>query len=308
MTKRLRTLAAKTETTPGTAETLAAADAGIVAFDPMIQPNIEFEQRPKQNSFSHQPGELGYYAGTCTFQTELTGDGAGGVPFWAATLLPACGFVQNLGVFSPKSEAPGANVKTITIGVFQNGKYKVLRGAAGNAVFTFPTGRRVLIDWTFNGVFVLPVDNPGITPTYPTNRPFRFSAVAFSIGGGPGCVEEMTLDLGRTVVPRPCPTPTDGSGIENFMITSGLPTGTLNPEARTVAVEDVYGKWLAGTEEAMLLEFDDGTDKISIAAPKTQRVNVQEGDRDDIETDDVEYQCNAITTDDELTISFEAST
>ena len=305
--KRKRVLAAKIEGTAGTAETLANADVLYGAYDVMVQPNIPFEQRMAGGSGSQDVGTLGAYAGTCTFKTELRGDGAGGIPAWASTLLPACGYVASAQVYSPRTEAPGTNVKTLTIASYQDGKKKFLRGAVGDCSIAYVSGSRIVIDWTFQGVWQAPVDADVLSTAASYGTAFRWSNSTFTIGGSaPGCAETMTIAFGNAITMRPCPTPSDGSGIETGIITGRRPTINLDPEARTVTNENVYGKWLSGNEEALSVAVTDGTDTITIAAPKTQRVNVQEGDRNEIETDQIELQCNksAAAGNDELSITF----
>lgn len=306
MLRKKRVLAAKIETTIGTAETLAGADAAMNVYDPVIQANVEMIDRPRQASFGGLPKIPGLRTGTATFRTEVYGDGAGGVPLWASTLLPACGFVNSGGVFSPKTESPGTNVKTVTIGVYQDGMKKVLSGAVGTAVLNYVTGQPVSIDWTFQGILNTVADVAILAPTYPTDLPPRFANSTFTVGGAtPGCIESLSIDLGNTIFMRPCPGA--ASGIASGVITERMVTGSMNPESRLVATYDVFGKWLTGTEEALSIVLDDGTDEITFGAPKLQRTNVQEGDRSGLQIDDVSFSCNPSSGDDEFTITFDAS-
>lgn len=302
--KRVRVLAAKVEATSGTAETLLAAQAAINAYDVEIQGEIEFIERPRQGSFGRLPGVLGPRGGKCTFKTDLYGDGAAGVPLWASTFLPACGFVDSGGVFSPTSEPPGSNVKTATIGVYENGLLKKLRGAAGTFKLMFPTGKPAFIEWEFTGVWVAPTDAAILAPTYPTIIPLRTSNATFTIASWAPCFESLEIDAGNNVILRECATSSDGSGYAAGLVTDRKPVGKVNPEAALVATKDNYGLWIAGTEEALSIALTDGTDTITVAAPKAQRVNVQEGDRNMIQTDEIDFQCNASAGDDELTITF----
>jgi hypothetical protein len=128
--KKKRVLAAKIESTPGTAESLSASDAVFNVYDATIQPSIEFDNRDAQGGFSPLYGTLGAYGGTCTFTTEIVGDDDP-FPDWVTTFLPACGLVESTGVFLPVDEAPGTNVKTLTIGLYEDGLFKSIRGAAG---------------------------------------------------------------------------------------------------------------------------------------------------------------------------------
>ena len=76
--RRKSVLAAKIETTSGTAESLAAADAAFNVFDLTMTANIPMTPRPSQGSFSSLPAVPELYGGTCSFRTEIYGDGAGG--------------------------------------------------------------------------------------------------------------------------------------------------------------------------------------------------------------------------------------
>ena len=308
--KRVRVLAAKIEATSGTVEALTSAEGVFNAFDVEIQANIDYTQRKGQAAFSNLPGVLGSRAGTLTFKTYLYGDGAGGSPGWATVLLPACGFIETATVFSPSSETPGTNVKTVTIAVYENGVKKFLRGAAGTFKLMLTTGKPISIEWTFTGVWQAPIDATILAPTYPTRVPIRFVSSAFTIGGAtPSCMESIEIDANNTVVMRDCPTAADLSGNAAAVITDRNTKGSMNPESRLVATEDVFGLWIAGTEEALSISVADAQDTIVIAAPKVQRVNVQEGERNGLQIDQIEFQCNksAAAGNDELTITFNAT-
>ena len=305
--RRKRVLAAKIESTSGTAESLANADAAFNAFDVEIQVNSEQLEREGQGSFSSLPSVPGPRGGTLSFKTNLFGDGAAGTPGWASTLLPACGYVESTGTFSPTTEAPGSNVKTLTMAVYEDGVKKTLRGAAGTFQITAEAGKLVMLEWTFTGVWVAPTDVAILTPTYPTISPLRFVSTAYTLGGStPPCTNSLTIDAGNTVILRPCPTPSDSSGYETALITARKPMLTIDPESQLVATNDFYGDWLSMTEQACSLALTDGTDTITIAAPKAQHLPPQEAERSDIQVDTLEFQLNrsASAGDDELTIDF----
>lgn len=302
---RVRVLAAKVEATSGTIESLTGSEGAFNAMDVVIQPNIEYMRRMRQGSLSNITGSTGIRAGTCTFKIELTGDGAGGVPAWASVFLPACGWVESTGTFSPKSEAPGSNVKTITVGVYENGLKKALRGAAGTFKIFLPTGKPAYLEFTFQGAYVTESDSAILTPTYPTVKPLRFSGTTFTIGGSsPACMASIEFDAGNNVVIRECPTASDGSGIAAAMVTDRNVVGKMDPETVLIATNDVYGKWIGHTEEALSIAITDGTDTVTIAAPKLQRTNKQEGERNGVQIDSVDFACNGSSGNDELTIDF----
>lgn len=311
MLTRKRLLAFAAESTSGTAESLANADAAFNAFDIQFIPSIAHDKRQGPGSFGHIAATMGMRAANVQFKTWVTGDGAGGVPTWASTFLPSCGWVNDSGTFSPITSMPDANgVETATIAVYADGTIEKIRGAAGTWKAMFSSGKKVLMQWSFWGAYQTRADGSLLTPTYPTQKPLRFAASTFTIGGSaPGCIEAIELDAGNVVEPRPCPTNADGSGVATGLVKNRLPVGKLDPESRLVATEDVWGKWLGGTEEALSIALDDGTDVITFAAPKLQRINVQPGDRNGLQVDQIDFQCNksAAAGDDELTITFAAS-
>jgi len=300
---RKSVVAAKIEATAGTAETLGNADAAFNVFNAVIQPEAEFETRERQGAFSHLPGVVAARAGTITFSTELFGDGAGGVPGWASTFLPACGWVNSTGTFTPRAEGPGSNVKTLTIAKYEDGIRKILRGAVGTFEVVFNPGSRVMINWTFRGAWQAVTDLALLAPTYPTRSPMR-STGTYTIGAASHCFSSMTLNAGNEVVMRPCFNPADGTGFFTGIVTNRLPTGTFDPETKVVGTDPRYTRWLAGTEEALSIALADANDTITFAAPKAQITNLQEGNRDVLLVDNITFQMNGDAGSDELSITF----
>ena len=301
--KRKRVLAAKIETTPGTAVSLTAADAAMNIFDAEIQPQIEFVERQGQGSFSQLPGTLGPEGGVATFATELVGGAT--VPKWASTLLPACGFVDASNVFSPKSEAPGSNVKTLTIALYQDGIVKKLRGCAGNVVFKFLAGKVVRVEFTFTGIWVAPTDTAILSGiTYPTTSPLRLVSSALTVGAWSPKIAELTLDIGSQVVMRE--DAADASGYAHGLITGRKVSGSMNPESTLAATNNIFGDMTSRNEKALSAVLGSTGNKCTFAAPKLQWTNPQTADRGDLQTDQAAFQLNrsASAGDDELTITF----
>lgn len=296
---RKRILAAKIETDAGAAETLTAADAAINVFDARLVPAIETEERPGQGGLSPLAGVPGALAGECTFWTELIEAGQA-QPLWAATLLPACGFVDaGGGVYGPISEGPGDNVKTLTLGLYQDGKLFQLRGAAGNAVIRLTSGRMARIEFTFRGIWDAPTDVALLEPTYPTAGPLKFAGSGLEIGEWEATVAELALDLGGEVQMRE--DSADPSGYASAIITGRRIRATLNPEATLVAGNDLYGQWLGRTPAALSLALG----AVEFAGPAVQVVRASPEDRAGIATDAVELQFNRASDagDDELSIT-----
>jgi hypothetical protein len=287
--KKKRVLAAKIESTPGTAESLSASDAVFNVYDATIQPSIEFDNRDAQGGFSPLYGTLGAYGGTCTFTTEIVGDDDP-FPDWVTTFLPACGLVESTGVFLPVDEAPGTNVKTLTIGLYEDGLFKSIRGAAGTVVFRFTSGKRIEADFTFTGIWVPPTDVAIISPTYPTTEPIRFVSSSMTIGAWTPKIASMTIDLGNEVILRE--DSTNSSGYASAIITGRQVTGEIDPEATLVATDDPYGDWLALTEATLSISCGSTGNRVDFGVPALQITNVQEGDRNNLQTDSIQFQGN----------------
>ena len=305
--RKRRIVAVKTETTVGTVEVLAAADATYNAFEAEIQNNSDNDDREGQSAFSHLPSVIGQQIGVAKFKTELIG-GTPTAPAWMLYLLPACGVYGAALVYTPKTSPPGAgNVKTVTIGMYEDGLFKSIAGAMGNAVFTFTAGKRIMIDWTFTGVWQPPTDVALITPTYSTVTPIRFASSSLAWDTWTPRVAEMTLDLGNDVQMRE-----DGAsvgGLLSAVIVSRKPTVKMDPESTllaSLATADVYGLWKAGTQATLSWSCTTGAgNTVAFSCPKAQLMKATEADRNKIQIDQLEFQLNrsASAGDDEFTIT-----
>lgn len=303
--KRKRVLAAKVEATIGTAESLTGAEGAFNVYDLMLQPTIEVEEREGQGAFNYLSGVPGARKGVATFKTDIGWDGTSTVPTWASVLLPGCGFVNSAGTITPRTEAPGSNVKTLTLGSYIDGVFKSIAGAVGTGKLVCPAGKMAYIDWTFTGVWQAPTDTAIIAPTYPTAFPIKYTSATTTYNSVALCVENFTLDFGNEVVMRECAS--TAAGYISGIITNRKPRITANPEAVTVAAQDRYGLWLSATEAAFSVVLDGpSTSTITISAPKAQIVNCQEGDRNKMVIDEVEWACNknGTSNDQEFSIVF----
>jgi hypothetical protein len=302
--RKKRVMAAEIEVTPGTATTLAAADGAENFFDGVIQPSITVEPRQGQGGFGKLAGVPGARMGTATFRTMIYYDGIN-LPFWAAVLLPACGWVEISDVFTPRTEAPGANVKTITIGCYADGKLFSIAGAMGTFQAVFPNGRPAYIDWTFTGKWQ-PVTNTAlITPTYPTTLPLRYSTATTTFNSVALCLEQVTFDAGNTVIMRECTA--DETGYGAALVTDRYPKITANPESVAIATRDPHAQLLAGTESSFSLLIPVAvTGALQFVASKAQVLSTQDEDRNGLMIDAMEFGCNknGATHDEELSISF----
>lgn len=289
--RRIRTLAAKIESTAGTAESLTGSDGAFNIYNPIIQPNVELEQRERQGGFAMLAAISGQRIGTATFQTDIEWDGTATEPAWADTFFPACGFVKSGGTYSATDEVPGSNVKTLTIGLYENGLYKQLHGCMGNFEVVLPTGRRGYINWTFQGVWTTPSDVSIISPTYPTDEAYKYSSATTAFNSNNLCVEQITFNSGNVITAKQCAD--NDAGVDYFLVTSRQPTATASPEADLVANADHYGDLLSHTEAELTATLTGNTgDAIEFEFKKAQVQSIAESEREGIQTDDITWQAN----------------
>jgi hypothetical protein len=304
--KRKKTLAAKVEGTPGTAEALTNAEGAFNAYDIMLQPSISFEDREGSGSFNYLTAISQARSATITFKTDVAWDGTATEPSIFTVLMPACGWTETTNVWKPRSEAPGTNVKTLTMGTYVDGVLKTIKGAVGTYVITLTTGGMITIEWTFTGVYVEPTDVAIIAPTYPTESPLRFAAAtACSFNSVALKVQKITIDAGNEVALLE--DPTDASGFIHAIITNRRPTITANPESILVATQNRHNIWTTSTPYTIQITLDGpSTSTLGITAPKAQIINIQEADRNRIVTDEIEFLCtkNGATQNEELYFTF----
>jgi hypothetical protein len=297
-------LAAKIEATPGTFETLSASDAAFNIMDPVITPNVAVSTRPHQGAFGNLPGVAETRTGTCTFMLEYAGDGSGGVPTWAALFLAGCGVVNSTGTLTPRDEITGSNVKTLSFGLYEDGRRHKLTGAAGNCVMTFPTGNTIQMAFTFTGIYLESDDEALPSPTYPTIMPMRAASGGFTINSIAQACSSVVLDFGNQVTVRP--SIATASGYSHAIITDRFPTFTIDPEAKLIATDGIFADWIAGTTRALSLSSQTATDKVTITAPAVQKLTIAQGDREGVVIDNQTLECRKTGTSPLFTITIAA--
>lgn len=304
--RRRAVFAAKVETTIGTAESLTGAEGVYNARDFVIQPNVAMTRREGQGGFNYLTSIPEGMTGTCTIVHDLTYNGTD-IPTWASVLLPACGWVDAAGTFSPKSEGPGSNVKTLTIGHYKDGKRTLLSGAMGTFKIVCPTGKVAYIEFTFTGKYSTnETDTAIIAPTYPTVSPLRFAAGALTWNSVALCTSNVEVDAGNSVIMRECVNATDRSGYVSALVTNRAPMITADPESVLVATQDRDSLWLTPTAQAFSMQIGSSGSSITIAAPKAQLENKQQGNRSDMMVDNLTWLATqGSSADTELTIAFD---
>lgn len=298
---RMRVLAAKIEATPGVAESLTAAEGAMCVYRPEIRQDAEVVQRDSQGGFNQYAANVSARLGTVTFQTEMIAPSV--APLWALTLLRGCGFkatgsgtttagageIAEQYVLDPVPPGgAGSGQKTLTVGVFQNGRYKYIYGAMGNVRFLFDAARRAMMEFTFRGIWGGVTDAAIIAPTYPTAPPLRFVASSLLIGAWSPKVKNLVLDCGNEVYVRE--DSSQLSGYHHAVISNRRVNGHIDPEAQKVATKDVYGEWLLGTLANLSFKLGSGDDVVYVSASNLQWMSPNDGDRSNVHTDEIDFQ------------------
>jgi hypothetical protein len=288
---RRRVMAAKVQSAAGTPATLAAADVVANVYDLEIQPEIESFRRERLGGFSHNPSVDGAEGGQVTFWTELHGDGANGAPAWADVFLASCGMPGSANVYKPSSDPPegsGSATKLLTIGFYEDGLYKQLADAMGNVRFVLTNGQRGRVEFTYTGVWTAPTDVAMLaTSSLPTEVPMRMLGSTTLIGGStPPPVQEVVIDLGNEVILRE--DTEDAAGYHSALIVNQDTRVTFNPEARKVADWNPHGVRKAKTATSLSVALTNSTDTATFAATNMTYLNVQGGNREGVQIDDIE--------------------
>jgi hypothetical protein len=309
MLRRKRVLAAKLETTVGTPISLGAGDGAFNAYDVEIQASIDLEEREGQGAFNYLPHLTGAQMGELSFKTDLSYSGSvNDIPSWANTFLPACGWVLSTATFTPRSFAPGTTTsdpRTLTMGVYEDGVLKQISGAMGTFVIQCPAGKTAFIEWTFTGCWVAPTAVGIISPTYPTAKGLRYASATTTFDSVALTVENVSIDAGNNVIMRESAVGT--SGYISALVTNRKPQITANPESVLISAQNRFNQWVANSEASFSMTLDGPSNsEVKIVAPKAQINTLQEGNRNDIQTDEITWTCNknGTTNDQELSIEF----
>ena len=306
--RRRRVFAAKTEATIGTAESLTGTEGVYNARDFDIKPNIAITRREGQGGFNKLIGIPEGMSGTATITHDLTYNGTD-IPAWASVLLPACGWVETTGVFSPVSQSPGGSgkPKTLTIGCYKDGKLQLISGAMGTFKIVAPTGKNAYIEFTFTGKYSSnETDTALISPTYPTVLPLRVAQGALTWNSVALCTSSVEIDAGNNVIMRECVNASDRSGYVSALVTDRAPIITADPESVLVATQNRDSLWLTPTAAAFSLQIGTTGSSITIAAPAAQLENKDNGERNGMDVDSLTWLATAgSSADTELTITFD---
>lgn len=287
-------LAAKIETTPGTAISLAAADATFRCYNAMIQDTTPYVKLEPQGGAGNRKGSHGARSGECTFDLDLRPK-SGAHPAWALAFLPACGVVASTNTYTPRTEFPGSNVKTLTIAKYTDGVYEQIHGAMGNMTFRFSHGEPVMMSCRFVGCYTATTDVALIAPTLgDTLSPLRHVSSALAIGSYTPKTDAIEFDMGNDVVLLP-----DGRGATGYsfaVVADRNPTIRLTPESGLAAAQGWWADFEAHTERSMSFAHTQDGLGFTFTFPNVEHMDApQGGERGGTRTDAISLSANCST-------------
>lgn len=309
LTRRVQ-VAAKLESGKGTAETLAAIDAKLLAYEPVFNFDpTQFKRNPYRKTLSRMNSIPGQQLCELTLQCEVMGPpfASKGQSSIFANLLRPCGFSESLSTGVSSTYVPrSTSFETLTIAVFEDGVKKQLCGAMGNVRIICKVGEPIMAEFTFQGKYSSHSDTGMLSPNYPSSKPLLFQNATVTVFGDSLLMQNLEINMQNTVVMRD--NPQDATGFDYAMITERNPVMTFDPEAELVATHDFLGKLLLTTEAAVsiVVTATDYT-QLTISLPKARYTGAPSGDRDGIRTYSATCELNMNTGDDEVSLIFAGS-
>ncbi len=304
---RQRILAAKTEGTYGTAESLTGTEAAMTVFDSEMKPQGEITAREGQSALSKLKGVPGTVWNKTTFKSEIYGGGSTPVPYWATHLLTGCGMsAGTAATFTPLTQA----ISGTTLGSYRAGTLATSAGAMGNFTIRGEVGKPVMLDWDFTGSYIVPSDVALLTPTYPlTVQPPAFMGTTLTIGGTSYNILDFELSPNNTVEPRAIGNQSAVSfGYMGGLIVNRGWTFKATVEATVVATKNWFSTYTAGTSAVLNLVLGSvSNNTITIGAPVMQlRKPPEPTERNGYIVYPLEFDCvrSASAGDDEVSIVF----
>lgn len=316
-----RVLAAKIEGTEGTAETLVAADGGLLISE--LKWSLDIEQVARDyltDSLSKVQPVPGKRSGSFSFSTELRGKptafSAANVPE-LGKYLRACGFSQTVddsaGVetvtYEPVSDS--TIVPTMTMTTFNDGRAVKLKGCRGSVSFDCNNGEYSKAMFEFSGMIDSVADATqlavDLSDEIALNPPLLLGA-SFSMDDGTNTfaakISSLSVDMANTVTMRE--DMSQEHGYFTAIITDRNPTGKVNPEFDLESTYPFLGNWLGG--QAAEISFSYGTvqyNSIAFTIPKATTTTVTDSEREDLAVADIDFTLNTVGVgDDEISIVF----
>lgn len=192
-------------------------------------------------------------------------------------------------------------VSSLTLGCYEDGVLKLIRGARGNVKFNFKTGEPVMLDFNFQGV------EAGITDTalltgiaHETAKPPSLLSATLLLDAYAARIGELNIDVNNTLAARD--DINDSRGLLSFQITNRNLSGSFNPEMVTVATYDFYTKFFGNTDIALALNAGAASGNMfKFYSPRLQITKIDDEEREGLQLAKCSFDLNgSVSGDDEF--------
>lgn len=309
--KKNSQVALKIEATEGVAESLSAADADILAYDPTFQiETVRYTRSPARGTMSRLPAVVGRRTGKATFAVDVAGSGDPEVlPAWVKA-LKCCGWQEAATTagfdLTPDSTCP----PSATIAVLHKGIKHLIYGARGNAKFEGDSqnGGPGKITFEFEGVYGGTLDADLFDgDEYDAVVPPSFTSLGMTLMGNDLSIAtfaNFSFDCGNQI--QVVPDANAESGVAFYIIGDRTLVGSIDPNLVEVSEFDVYGLLVDGTTGTLACQLGNvAGNVIRFSAPSVQISNVKTQARGDIIVAGLDLDFVTDNADDEFTISLE---
>lgn len=276
-----RTLGFKIETSPYTAETLAAGDYNVPAVEISYDPSIAMLARKlARGDMSKDVSIAGKRSGNITFKIHLAWQGSATVAPSYFKCLQACGLLQTTpasNVVLTTNAACSKVPATIEIVEKDEGASPTqvvvkFRGCMGNAKFEVGNvGEPVAVTFEFQGVLVSITDRAFgsiLTPTgFDTALPDAVLSASVKVFGEVQTCNKITIDLGNKI--ELFSDPAAAEGIQGAHVVDRNPTMDADPDLDTIANRGDYARLTGNTTGAFQMTVGS---HLTFSAPAAQLI------------------------------------
>lgn len=275
-----RTIGFKTEATPYTKETLAAANFGIGAYNISYDTDLQmYARRIARNEISRDTSICGKRGVTITFTIDMNWSGtAATAPKWG-DVMESCGVLETVhgatGVsYTPNSQYTRVPATIEVVETEEGTSFNQLviqaRGCMGKARLVLSTiGEPVKMEFEFTGVLQDIIDraySDRLDPTgFDTELPEPVLGATVTLATQTQVIDSLTFDTGADV--QLFTDPSKSEGYEGAHIVDWAPTLEIDPDLELIANRNLYASLTGNTTMAFLAEIGD---HLTFSAPAAQ--------------------------------------
>ncbi|MDD4873883.1 MAG: phage tail tube protein [Dehalococcoidales bacterium] len=194
-----------------------------------------------------------------------------------------------------------SGVSSLTLGSYEDGVLKLIKGARGSVKFNFKTGEPVMLDFNFQGVEAGITDTALLTAiAHETQKPPALLSATLLLDAYSARMGELNIDVNNALAARD--DINDSRGLLSYQITDRNISGGFNPEMVTVATYDFYTKFFGSTDITLALNVGATTGNMfKFYSPRLQLTKIDDEDREGLALAKCSFDLNgSVNGDDEF--------